>query len=153
METKVCRRCRKEFPATEEYFYKAGNKRVGLRAICKKCNYLETKEPLGNKKKYKYERVKWENDKRSVVIERLYRIKQNYKVEPEVIMEFMDKQKGCCAICGNSLVYPNSRKSYHIDHCHNTDVIRGLLCSDCNKGIGFLKDNPDIILKALNYLL
>ena len=71
METKVCRRCRKEFPATEEYFYKAGNKRVGLRSICKKCNYLETKEPLGNKKKYKYEGVKWENDKRSVVIERL----------------------------------------------------------------------------------
>ena len=91
METKVCRHCRKEFPATLEFFYKAGNKRVGLRAICKKCNHLET-----NKGQHKEEVRK--------VKMRLYLMKRTYEVEPEFIMELMDKQKGCCAIVATIIV-------------------------------------------------
>ncbi len=145
METKVCRHCRKEFPATLEFFYKAGNKRVGLRAICKKCNSLESTP--GKERNYKYIGVK------RALKEKLYHIKQNYKVEPEFIMELMDEQKGCCAICKDSLVYPDSLKSYHIDHCHKTDVVRGLLCCRCNSAIGYLKESIPVFLEAINYLI
>ena len=145
METKVCRHCRRELPATLEYFYKAGNKRVGLRAICKKCNSKESTP--GKKREYKYEGVD-----RGETKERLYHIKQNYKVEPEVIMEIMDDQKGCCAVCKESLVYPDSRKTYAIDHCHDTDEIRGLLCVRCNTGIALLGDNAESLLDAFIYL-
>lgn len=149
MKTKVCRHCRQEFPATEEFFYKAGNKRVGLRAICKKCNSKESTP--GKKRDYKYSDTLVDGKKKSVM-HRLYGIKRDYKVDPEFIMELMNKQKGCCAICGTSLVTPDSKKNYHIDHCHVTEVIRGLLCNGCNTGIGFLKESIKNLEQAIKYL-
>lgn len=50
-----------------------------------------------------------------------------------------------CIICGD-----NCRLD--VDHDHATGKIRGLLCSRCNRGIGFFKDNPEILLKARDYL-
>jgi hypothetical protein len=61
----------------------------------------------------------------------------------------LESQKGKCAICGGHQV----RKSrYDIDHNHKTGKIRGLLCSNCNRAIGLLRDNVDTILKAARYL-
>lgn len=63
-------------------------------------------------------------------------------------------QDGKCAICGRSK--PNgggARKVYlFIDHCHKTGEIRGLLCNTCNAGIGYLKDDPELLRRALDYL-
>lgn len=149
LKTKVCRHCRQELPATLEYFYKAGNKRVGLRAVCKKCNSLESTP--GKERDYKYKGA-CSAGVRNTTVDRLYSIKQNYKTTPEVIMELMDEQKGCCAICGDSLVHPDSKKNYHIDHCHKSEEIRGLLCGKCNFGIGFLRDSIYNLGKAIEYL-
>lgn len=38
------------------------------------------------------------------------------------------------------------------DHCHATDVVRGLLCTGCNVAIGLLKDDPVLMLKAIAYV-
>lgn len=57
------------------------------------------------------------------------------------------KQGGKCAICGKS------EPVLCVDHCHKTQYVRGLLCSNCNSGIGFLKDSPELVLKALKYLV
>lgn len=55
-----------------------------------------------------------------------------------------------CGICGGP---PRGRwKEFHIDHDHATKKVRGLLCDPCNRGIGFLKDNPDILQRAISYL-
>ena len=48
-----------------------------------------------------------------------------------------------CAICQLEI-----DESCHVDHCHDTEVIRGLLCNGCNTGIGMLKDNPEILEEA-----
>lgn len=148
MSTKVCRRCRQELPATLEYFYKAGNNRVGLRAICKKCNSLESTP--GKERDYKYPGTY--NGSRNATVDRLYSIKTDYKVDPTFIMDLMNKQRGCCAICGNSLVYPDSLKTFCIDHCHDTEEIRGLLCGKCNIAIGLLSDSVDSLERAVKYL-
>jgi hypothetical protein len=50
-------------------------------------------------------------------------------------------QGGVCAICGNGHVGPG--KKLHVDHCHDSKRVRGLLCSLCNTAIGLLGDNPE----------
>ena len=53
-----------------------------------------------------------------------------------------------CAICRTS--FNDAR--LHIDHCHTTGRIRGLLCSRCNQGLGFFKDDPNLFTNAAKYL-
>ena len=52
-----------------------------------------------------------------------------------------------CHICGAS-----DQKSLAIDHCHKTNIIRGILCRRCNTGIGLFKDNPVLLNTAIEYL-
>lgn len=57
---------------------------------------------------------------------------------------------GVCDICGGP---PDGRWStFTLDHCHKTGVLRGLLCSKCNRGVGFFKDDPQLMQKAIKYL-
>ena len=56
-------------------------------------------------------------------------------------------QGGKCAICN---VIPT--KPLVVDHCHATHKVRGLLCSECNKGLGFLKDSVELLGCAIKYL-
>ena len=55
-----------------------------------------------------------------------------------------------CDICGCH--EDTLTKSLHVDHCHDTNEIRGLLCHACNTGIGSLKDDPILLQKAMEYL-
>jgi hypothetical protein len=57
-------------------------------------------------------------------------------------------QNGGCAICHTA----PTTKLLAIDHNHETGVIRGLLCSNCNTGLGLFKDNPTLLQAALTYL-
>ena len=68
--------------------------------------------------------------------------------------QMIHDQENKCAICGNPETHMrNGRvKELAIDHCHETGKVRGLLCSDCNTGIGKLKDDPKILRKAAEYL-
>jgi hypothetical protein len=60
------------------------------------------------------------------------------------------EQKGCCAICKTH--QSELKVSLCADHDHITGKFRGLLCRKCNVGIGFFKDSPELLLKAINYL-
>jgi hypothetical protein len=62
--------------------------------------------------------------------------------------ELLNKQKNSCSICGN----PPRLQKFAVDHDHKTGKVRGLLCRDCNVGIGNLKDDPDLIEKAIQYI-
>ena len=60
------------------------------------------------------------------------------------------KQKGLCKICGKP---PKSNTRLSIDHCHKNQVIRGLLCNNCNTALGLFKDSNKNMHSAINYLL
>jgi len=57
-----------------------------------------------------------------------------------------EAQEGRCAICRRELA------EARIDHDHITGSVRGLLCQNCNAGIGMLQDDPDILRAAVVYL-
>src|SRR5579883_279302 len=57
--------------------------------------------------------------------------------------------KGKCKICDASIV---GLRKENLDHDHKTGFIRGLLCGSCNKGLGFFKDSPELMERAIRYL-
>ncbi len=62
-------------------------------------------------------------------------------------------QGGVCAICGRPPDLTHRSKHLHVDHDHTSKQFRGLLCHHCNHGIGKFMDSPQLLQKAINYLL
>lgn len=81
---------------------------------------------------------------------RLY-FKRKYGITPEQRDEMIAAQAGKCAICC-SLFRPKKYNDTHLDHCHETGLVRGVLCAKCNRGMGMLGDNPTILQAAIDYL-
>ena len=76
---------------------------------------------------------------------------RNYKygVTKEYLIELYQKQDGKCAICAE---VPSTQRGLHVDHCHESGKVRGLLCHGCNTALGSFKDNPDLLTKAIEYI-
>ncbi len=74
-------------------------------------------------------------------------IKHRYGLTIGEYKEMLERQGGVCAICKRE-----PQGTFHIDHCHGTGAVRGLLCGSCNKALGLFKDDPDILLRASDYL-
>ena len=64
----------------------------------------------------------------------------------------LKKQGGKCKICKGEDIKNKNNSKFHIDHCHKTGKVRGLLCDACNRGIGFLRDDINIIKRAAEYV-
>ena len=88
---------------------------------------------------------------------------KRYGLTFEKYQDIYASQRGACAICGVALKSQvevaqrcggdiDKNNTAHVDHCHTTGVVRGLLCSCCNTGIGQLKESPMILASAINYL-
>lgn len=78
-----------------------------------------------------------------------------FGLTPEQYQEMLDAQDGVCAICAKPERSTDKKgriKALAVDHDHATDVIRGLLCANCNKGIGNLGDDVDTLISAAAYL-
>lgn len=63
--------------------------------------------------------------------------------------EMLAKQAGLCAIC---LTPPKQNEHLAVDHCHASGAVRGLLCRACNTGLGFYKDDVELMKAAIAYL-
>lgn len=60
------------------------------------------------------------------------------------------RQRRRCAICEKQV---GDGAVLDVDHCHYSKKVRGLLCGSCNRGIGLLKDSPEILESAITYLI
>lgn len=65
--------------------------------------------------------------------------------------ELLEFQGWKCAICGYSDM-SNPKIFPFVDHCHTNNHVRGILCANCNHGLGQLKDSPALLKKAAKYL-
>jgi hypothetical protein len=61
----------------------------------------------------------------------------------------LDDQDGACLICGTTDFVG---KGPVVDHDHETGEVRGILCTHCNSGLGFFKDNPVVMKRAIDYI-
>lgn len=96
-------------------------------------------------KRFRADPVAARRKERDVNLYRLYRL----RLEDFEAME--KKQGGRCAVCDCGPVGGRGRK-LHVDHDHETGIIRGLLCHGCNAAIGLFREDPDLMTKAIVYL-
>ena len=82
---------------------------------------------------------------------RKYQLKSSYGITEETYLAMLEAQDGACAIC-NTKTPTGKWKVFAVDHCHTTGKVRGLLCNECNRGMGLLKDSPELLQKAIDYL-
>lgn len=78
-------------------------------------------------------------------------IKRAYKLTLEKLHYIIRQQNHRCAICQIDLD-SLPQKAIHIDHCHKSGKVRGVLCRYCNTGLGFFKDDITALAKAIEYL-
>jgi len=82
--------------------------------------------------------------------QREYYWMKKYGLTPEDVYNLLEKQSCCCEICGLPIYAFD--KGLCVDHNHETGEVRGLLCSNCNSGLGMFKDNINIMENAIEYL-
>lgn len=137
--SRVCKTCSKEKPFDE--FPKNIMYQDGIRPNCLACHREYQKNSYHehkHKRPYDYE------------ADRDSKLKRTYGISYSEYLTMLEAQGGCCAICGTSDT--GKRKAFAVDHNHTTGKVRGLLCSNCNTGIGNLKEDEGIMLRAMEYL-
>lgn len=124
---KYCPRCKEVKPVADF----GGNRstRSGLTAYCKPCHTIVTRE---NKiKKYGSERN--------------YLLQYRYGITEDDFERMLARQGGLCAVC-------QSVPGTFVDHCHRSGAVRGILCFNCNNGLGHFGDNLVLLELAALYL-
>jgi hypothetical protein len=162
---KKCKKCRK-VKAVEDFHVDrslSDDRKVRCRECTNKikANWrAENQSKIKQQKKASYEKHRdkyleyFRSDKRRMHVFN-WKLKRQYGITLKQFERMMDEQNGCCAICGNPPSSVNGHKHKHrlcIDHCHETGVVRGLLCTMCNAAIGYFEDNLERVQKAVNYL-
>jgi hypothetical protein len=134
---KQCRKCKK-YKDLNDFHKQAGSRmKDGHRNKCKECRGEERRERYANDPEH-WKVIKSQN------------LKSWYGMTLDQWNQMFMDQKGCCAICEEH-VSKLKTKELCVDHDHSTGEIRGLLCHSCNRGIGLLKDSPEILSKTLVY--
>lgn len=79
----------------------------------------------------------------------IHRLRKEYNLTLEDKRNIWKKQNGKCLICKKRLT---ESRDCHVDHCHVTGKIRGLLCRRCNLILGYANDDPVILQSATDYM-
>jgi hypothetical protein len=78
------------------------------------------------------------------------KLRRDFGITTEQYDRMLAEQLGGCAICG--AISSSGGKRLHVDHCHRTGKVRGVLCASCNHGIGHLRDSVEVMSWAIDYL-
>ena len=107
-------------------------------------NYYSKHRLEINRKKKEFYRKNKENH---LLLVRKNKLIKKFGITLEHFNLMLKNQNNKCAICKKE-----ECRNLAVDHDHKTGKIRGLLCLNCNTGLGSFKDNLDLLLKAINYL-
>lgn len=121
---KICTRC--EEPRELEDFHLDSTRPSGLQSICRYCK----KEIDASRQEEK----------------RNYHMQRKYGITFSQYSNLVEKQNSKCLIC------KELTEKLVVDHCHETNKVRGLLCDSCNRGLADFKDNIEFLKNAIEYL-
>lgn len=79
-------------------------------------------------------------------------LKKLYGITTEQFNVMAEDQNYTCKVCGTAPGNTNRRDRLHVDHCHTTGKIRGLLCANCNNAMGYAGDDPMRLRALADYL-
>lgn len=131
---KACTICGIEKPLSE--FHKRKASRDGLKYYCKSCAYEM--------------QARWRERNSATIPERQrrHKLKRFYGITLEQFRDLLKKQGGRCKVCGTTQF---GGKGPIVDHCHKTNYVRALLCTNCNIAEGHLKTakNAHAMLKYM----
>jgi hypothetical protein len=164
--SKTCRICGCEKPIDE--FYRAAGMADGYRSECKACNLAQRARRYREEPAFRardIERVRqWQlaNPERHKEIQRRIRakpgfaermraghLKRKFGITLDDYRAMLEAQGGGCAIC--AAPEPDGQ-SLHVDHDHETGAVRGLLCFNCNAGLGKFGERIELLSAAVDYL-
>lgn len=131
---KTCGRCRRSLPIAE-FRLRVGAARRWHESYCRPCARAYAAEWKANHPGY-------------AEYQRRARLRHRYGIEADEYDALLLAQGGCCAICGAK---PGAR-SLDVDHEHEGDKVRGLLCRNCNHLIGKCRESTTVLRKAIEYL-
>jgi hypothetical protein len=118
-------------------FSPSPSKKDGKSTYCKLCNNKKQQYRHQNNVNGQQEK----NNKRC----RFNSYKRRYGLEDSLINKLLTDRSGECEICKNTA-------ELIVDHCHSSNNVRGLICSNCNLMLGHSKDSVDNLLAAIEYL-
>src|SRR6266496_1007088 len=134
----ACKECRIILTPKNWVNYSGG----GVGHYCKKCNNIRRKEYADRRRDS--DPVKFSEQIRKRIL------KYNYGLSIDKYEEMLKMQNGVCLICKK--VSPGDRR-LSVDHNHKTGEVRSLLCNNCNAIVGLCDENPDLLMKIVNYLI
>lgn len=147
---KTCTRCKE----TKDYLLFAKDKRRkdGYACHCKSCmGFYSSKVSKETRNKNS---IQWKEVNPQKV--RKQWLKQTYNISWEEYETLFNSQQGRCAICNKQLKLhkgiAGEQEVACVDHCHESLLIRGLLCSNCNSALGLLNEDSSIVQRAVKYL-
>jgi len=158
MQTKKCSKCNQVVSVKE--FYPHKKTKSGLQSWCKDCSRKSNREnrkpstPEQKKAAIERQRKRYQADPQR---HKSWVIKWKYNITKEEYDDIFIKQGESCAICGTK---ESGGKGWCIDHDHSCcpdgnscgKCVRGILCTRCNMGLGYLQDSEDVLLSAIRYL-
>lgn len=167
-DPKQCIKCKKIKPLSE--FNIHNHKKGQHRNFCKDCQAKwvqkfnqsphgkELREDWNEKNREKIEQYRelYKNDPQKRAKSKNYHrerwLRENFNMTLEDYKNLLEKQKGRCAICGTFRPYVKENKNFPIDHDVITGKIRGLLCHNCNVGLGNFRHDLSLLRSAIDYL-
>lgn len=135
---KICRVCNLRARDVSDLiaFPKNSGCSLGYANICKVCH---------NKQRRQYTMTPDQ--------ERNNKLKSTYGITLDEYKDIYAEQNGECAICKSHYTLDGYKsEKLHVDHCHQSGKVRGLLCHKCNTALGLLKDKTQNLLNAVDYL-
>jgi len=106
--------------------------------------YEANKEEILKRSRRNYKKTR----ELKLVKHRHHVLKSRYGMTIEDYYKLLEKQNNKCSICKLEAI-----KTLDVDHDHKTDQVRGLLCNNCNRGLGHFKDSPEILKQSYEYLI